>query len=69
MTEKFSIWVKSTESSGGDNCVEVAFAEDGTVGVRHSKQPEGAVLEFAPGEYDAFVSGILQGELRRPSRF
>lgn len=56
---KFTDWHKSTFSSGGDNCVEVAFAGDGSVGVRDSKQRGlGPVLEFTPSEWDAFLAGV-----------
>ncbi len=59
----FSGWHKSTLSSGGDNCVEVGFADDGTVGVRDTKQHgQGPVLEFTPSEWSAFVGGVRQGE-------
>jgi hypothetical protein len=50
-------------SSAGDNCVEVAFAADGYVGVRDSKELGlGPVLEFTPSEWDAFLDGALKGE-------
>jgi Domain of unknown function (DUF397) len=60
---KFTDWRKSSLSSGGDNCVEVATATDGSVGVRDSKQRgEGPVLEFTPAEWEAFVGGVKGGE-------
>jgi hypothetical protein len=59
---KFTTWRKSTRSGGGDNCVEVAFAHDGTVGVRDSKDPAGLVLEFTPTEWVAFTGGVRNGE-------
>jgi hypothetical protein len=61
MTEqsKFSNWRKSSWSSGGDNCVEVAFAPDGSVGVRDSKDKgHGPVLDFTDAEWRAFVRGV-----------
>jgi hypothetical protein len=59
----FSGWHKSTLSSGGDNCVEVAVATDGTIGVRDTKQNgEGPVLEFTPSEWEAFIGGVRRGE-------
>ncbi|WP_127508664.1 DUF397 domain-containing protein [Actinoplanes solisilvae] len=60
-SSKFTNWRKSTRSDQG-NCVEVAFAAGGTVGVRDSKNPTGAVLEFGPGEWDAFIAGAQAGE-------
>lgn len=59
----FTGWRKSTLSSAGDNCVEVGFADDGTIGVRDTKQNgEGPVLVFHPGEWEAFLGGVRRGE-------
>jgi hypothetical protein len=59
----FTGWRKSSLSSGGDNCVEVGFADDGTIGVRDTKQHgEGPVLEFFPAEWEAFLGGVRSGE-------
>jgi len=62
MSEDFSFWFKSTKSSAGDNCVEVSFTGDGDVGVRDSKNPNGAVLEFTADEWMTFVAGVRKGE-------
>lgn len=63
---RFANWRKSTMSSAGDNCVEVAFATDGYVGVRDSKeQGLGPVLEFTPSEWEAFLDGASKGEFDR----
>ena len=63
---EFNNWRKSSLSSGGDNCMEVAFAADGTVGVRDSKQGAlGPVLEFTPAEWDAFLGGVRRREFDR----
>lgn len=53
-------WRKSS-SSGADDCVEVAFAED-QVFVRDSKSPDGSALSFTPKEWEAFVTGVHNGE-------
>lgn len=63
---KFNNWRKSSLSSGGDNCVEVAFAADGSIGLRDSKQlGHGPVLEFTPAEWDAFLGGVKGGEFEQ----
>lgn len=48
-----------------NQCVEVAFRE-GTIAVRDSKNPTGPVLEFTPGEWDAFVKGVKNEEFNLP---
>lgn len=50
----------------GSECVEVAFLDGGMVGVRDSKNPTGAALVVAPGEWDAFTAGVNDGEFERP---
>lgn len=57
-----SRWVKSSLSFSNSNCVEVTGLPDGQVGVRHSKEPQGPVLRFTPGEWSAFLSGVRNGE-------
>ena len=55
-------WIKSSLSFSNGNCVEVAGLPDGGVGVRHSKHPDGPVLQFTPGEWHAFLGGARNGE-------
>jgi Domain of unknown function (DUF397) len=55
-------WTKSSLSFSNGNCVEVASMADGGVAVRDSKHPDGPVLRFTPGEWDAFVGGVRNGE-------
>jgi hypothetical protein len=56
-------WRKSTRSGpDGGNCVEVAELSGGRRGVRDSKHPTGPALVFTPGEWDAFISGVKDGE-------
>ncbi len=59
---EFANWRKSRRSSGGDNCVEIAIAADGTVGVRDSKNRTGPVLMFTAAEWEAFTGGVRDGE-------
>lgn len=56
-------WRKSTRSGpDGGNCVEVAELSGGRRGVRDSKNPTGPALVFTPGEWNAFISGVKDGE-------
>lgn len=54
-------WFKSSRSSGGNDCVEVAHLDAGHVGVRDSKNPSGPALVFSPMEWDAFLTGTGRG--------
>jgi hypothetical protein len=57
-------WQKSTYS-GGANCLEVAFVDD-RVAVRDSKDRTGPVLLFTFPEWEAFKSGVRDGEFDIP---
>ncbi|MEV7008764.1 DUF397 domain-containing protein [Streptosporangium sp. NPDC051022] len=54
-------WRKSSYSTDGGNCVEVAYTDDRYL-VRDSKDPDGPVLAFSPTSWRGFVSGIRDGE-------
>ncbi|MFI7670982.1 DUF397 domain-containing protein [Nocardia sp. NPDC049526] len=60
-------WFKSSRSTSGSDCIEVAYLDKGRVGVRDSKNPTGPALVFTPTEWDAFTAGIQNGEFNRPS--
>ena len=55
-------WVKSSFSFANGNCVQVARLPGGGIGVRDSKDRDGAVLRFTPGEWQAFLAGARNGE-------
>lgn len=57
-------WQKST-ASGSGNCVEVAFV-DGSVLVRHSRNPSGLALSFSSSEWAAFLVGTRNSEFDLP---
>lgn len=55
-------WAKSSFSGACGDCVEVASMPGGLVGVRDSKNINGAVLHFAPDEWNTFLRGARNGE-------
>ena len=57
-----SYWVKSSLSFSNGNCVEVASLPDDEIGVRNSRDAQGAVLLFTPYEWHAFLGGVRNGE-------
>ena len=58
-------WIKSSLSYGNGQCVEVAGLAGDVIMVRDSKNARGPVLGFTPGEWDAFVGGVRNGEFDR----
>ncbi|WP_330185360.1 DUF397 domain-containing protein [Nocardia sp. NBC_01503] len=58
-------WFKSSRSSAGKECVEVAFLDGGLVGVRDSKNSTGPALVCTPSEWDAFITGVTGGAFDR----
>ena len=55
-------WVKSSLSFSNGNCVEVASLPDDEIGVRNSRDAQGAVLRFTSDEWHAFLGGVRNGE-------
>ena len=56
------LWIKSSLSFSNGNCVQVTRLLDGQIGVRDSKNPEGAMLRFSRAEWHAFLDGARRGE-------
>ncbi|MBF6148046.1 DUF397 domain-containing protein [Nocardia nova] len=57
-------WFKSSHSGGGNDCVEIAHLAGGFVGVRDSKNPDGATLIFTSVDWNSFVEHV-KGEVFR----
>lgn len=56
-------WFKSIHSGASENCVEVAFLADGTVGVRDSKHRSGPALTFTAAEWSSFTAAASRGDI------
>ena len=57
-------WGKSSYSgSNGGDCVEVARQVPAVVAVRDSTDPDGPVLAFSAGEWQAFTARIKSGDV------
>jgi hypothetical protein len=62
MQDNDLVFHKSSYSNGSGDCVEVAVKSEGGRAVRDSKKPEGAILDFTPDEWTAFILGAKAGE-------
>ena len=60
-------WAKSSYSGPQGNCVEVARLADGGVAMRNSRHPDGPALLFTSAEWNAFLSGAVDGEFGTPA--
>lgn len=59
MTEKYAHWRKSRRSGAGAECIEIAKAADGTIGVRDAKaNGRGPILKFTRAEWAAFPTAL-----------
>jgi putative sterol carrier protein len=54
-------WQKSSYSPNAGNCVYVAAADDGTVKIRESDDPE-VIVTTTPEKLKAFILGVKAGE-------
>ncbi|MDH6705425.1 hypothetical protein P3T27_002135 [Kitasatospora sp. MAA19] len=62
LTLSDTVWIKSSYSQNGGNCVEVAPGVPGVMPVRDSKDPEGPALVFPAGAWESFVTAVQAGE-------
>ncbi|MDJ0344222.1 DUF397 domain-containing protein [Streptomyces sp. H10-C2] len=56
-------WFKSTASSANGECIEIALAPGGVVGVRDSKDTGGPALAFTAGDFASFIAAVKAGHL------
>lgn len=56
--------ISSFSPNGGGNCVEAGPLSDGSgrVAVRHSHHPDAEAIVYTRAEWEAFVSGVRNGE-------
>ena len=54
-------WLHSSFCQTGE-CPEIALLEDGKIGLRDSKNPDGPVLVFTWPEWRAFCRSVRSGE-------
>lgn len=54
-----AVWQGAPEENGDG--VQVAFVDD-LIGLRNAAEPDGPVLVFTQGEWEAFVLGAKDGE-------
>ncbi|MFJ7248921.1 DUF397 domain-containing protein [Kitasatospora sp. NPDC098652] len=59
-------WRKSSYSSDGGQCVEVAPGFPNVMPVRDSKDPHGPTLVFSAAAWQSFVTAVRTGELPTP---
>lgn len=55
-------WFKSSHSTNGGACIEVAPGYPALVPVRDSKDPSGPALLFPEDVFAAFVAGVKAGD-------
>ncbi|MGW2961591.1 DUF397 domain-containing protein [Streptomyces sp. NPDC001220] len=54
-----AVWIRSSYSQGGGNCLEAAAGLPTLIPVRDSKTaPHGPTLAFRPEAWSAFVDGV-----------
>lgn len=60
-------WFKSSRSGSQSACVEVAWLEDGYVGVRDSKDPTGPALILTGRQWNSLAAVIREDRASGPS--
>ncbi|MEV4103698.1 DUF397 domain-containing protein [Nonomuraea sp. NPDC049649] len=62
-SEQHIAWRKSSYSTDGGNCVEVAPLANGRIAMRDSKDPSGPMLVFDSEAFSKFTAAIKDGSL------
>ncbi|MFF8314140.1 DUF397 domain-containing protein [Streptomyces lydicus] len=60
-----ALWRKSSYSTNGGECIEIADDIPGLVPVRDSKNPEGAALLISAPAWNAFVAAVRSAAFSR----
>ncbi|MBF8188526.1 DUF397 domain-containing protein [Nonomuraea sp. K274] len=60
--ESHAAWRKSSYSTNGGNCVEIASLANGRIAIRDSKDPSGPVLVFDRAAFATFTEAIKADE-------
>ena len=68
MMEDGPVWRKSEHSNPNGACIEVAVLPDGNIGIRDSKNPEGAFLSLDPRAFTALLRRCKRVEMVLPSK-
>lgn len=59
--DSIPIWLKSSASADGGNCVEVACWESSVL-VRDSGDQTGAIIQFSPAQWRGFIRRVKNGK-------
>lgn len=51
----------NASSNNGSTCLDVRKLSDGTIQIRNSTQPDGAIIDYTPEEFGAFLQGAKNG--------
>jgi hypothetical protein len=54
-------WQKSSYSPNASSCLYVAIADDGTIKIRESDDPD-VIVTTTPAKLKAFILGVKNGE-------
>ncbi|GAA0334055.1 DUF397 domain-containing protein [Streptomyces blastmyceticus] len=59
-------WQKSSYSTNGGNCVEIADNIPNAIPIRDSKNPDGPALLVTPAAWTSFLTGVKSTGLGAP---